>query len=74
MPLSITTAGRLAAGSIRKRAKKVLVSELVLVVEVDLRLRSCRLYKGEDHGREGHFEENENKEEYEGGDSESDCD
>lgn len=44
------------------------------MVEVDLRLRSFILYKGQDHGREGRLEGSENKGEHEGGGSESDCD
>lgn len=71
--MSITTAGREAAGSIRKKENTVLV--LILVVKVDPRLRSCRGSKGEDHGREGRFEERKSKEEYDGGGGgESDCD
>lgn len=48
-----------------------------LAAKVDLRLRSCRGSKGEDHGREGRFEEPKNNKEHEGGgggSSVSDCD
>lgn len=57
MPLSITTAGRAAAGSMGKReniAKLVVVdgNKKILVMEVDLQLRSGIRSKTEDHGHQ----------------------
>lgn len=51
VPLSMTTAGREVAGSIRMRKK-----------EVDLRLRSKRALRAEDHRREERFEKREDEE------------
>ena len=60
MPLSITTAGRDVAGSMRRREKEA------FVLKMDLRLRSKREFRAEDHGQEEHFEEEEEEEEEEG--------
>jgi hypothetical protein len=57
VPLSMTTAGREVAGSIRMGKKEV--SQL----EVDLRQRSKRALRAEDHRREGRFEKREDEEE-----------
>lgn len=53
MPLSITTAGRDVAGSMRRRRKEA------FVLKMDLRLRSKREFRAEDHGQEERFEEEE---------------
>lgn len=45
MPLSMTTAGREVAGSMRERGESSFT-----VVVVDLRLRSKEGFKGDDHG------------------------
>jgi hypothetical protein len=57
VPLSMTTAGREVAGSMRMREEVSLLE----VVGVDLRLRSKRAFRAEDHGREGRFEEREDE-------------
>ncbi len=54
MPLSITTAGRDVAGSMRMRMRKG--KNKMLVLEVDLQLRSEREFRAEDHGQEERFE------------------
>jgi hypothetical protein len=59
VPLSMTTAGREVAGSMRMREEEV---SLLEVVEVDLQLRSKRAFRAEDHGREGRFDEREDEE------------
>lgn len=53
VPLSITTAGREVAGSMRIREKEM------SALKADLWLRSERLFRAEDHGREGQFVERE---------------
>ena len=50
MPLSMTTAGREVAGSMRERRRESGRRERAKTV-VDLRLRSKEGFKGADHGR-----------------------
>lgn len=53
VPLSITTAGREVAGSMSIKEKEI------SALKADLWLRSERLFRAEDHGREGQFVERE---------------
>lgn len=56
----MTTAGR-EVGSIRETV--VMIEKIKAVEVVDLRLRSERVYKARDHGREGRLEKRKYEEE-----------